>query len=61
VQVLVQLDRTEIPKGNIHPRWSREAGGGTNNATELSVIEQMTAQNDELKRRGHEGIGALSE
>jgi hypothetical protein len=51
VQVLVHLDRTEIPGGNVHPRWTREAGAATNSAAELSVIEQMTAQNDELKRR----------
>lgn len=47
----MHLDRTEIPKGNINPRWTKEAGPEIIAGSGSSVVEQITTQNDELKRR----------
>ncbi|CAD6211561.1 unnamed protein product [Miscanthus lutarioriparius] len=49
--LLVIAVLTEIPKGSIHQRWTKEAGPDINAGSGCSVMEQITAQSDELKRR----------
>jgi len=46
-----QDSRDRDTKGSIHQRWTKEAGPDINAGSGCSVMEQITAQSDELKRR----------
>ncbi|CAL5009108.1 unnamed protein product [Urochloa decumbens] len=46
-QVLTHLDRTEIPSGNILPRWTKICD---NEGTDIEQLQHLAAKNEELKR-----------
>lgn len=46
----MHLDRTEIPKCNIKERWTKEAGQDSVDGVGSSLVDQVRAQNDEMKR-----------
>jgi hypothetical protein len=51
LQVLVHLDRTEIPPANIKHRWTKLAGPECSPPSNSTIADHVSAKMDETKRR----------